>query len=138
MAAKKRGPTYPKSAIIKAIKNTGGIVNNAAQALGCSRQTIYNAMERWPEVAQARKDEIETLKDVVEEKLIEQIMQGNMTAIIWFSKTQMKDRGYVERVESSGPDGGPIRHEDATVDASKLPTALLRKVKAALTSEPEG
>ena len=106
--------SYSKKSIIKAIERTGGIINNAAAALGCSRQTIYNARDRWPEVAEAIENERETLKDVVEEKLVEQIMQGNMTAIIFFLKCQAKDRGYVERQETDHrfPDGIPAARVD--------------------------
>ena len=118
---------YSKESIIKAIERTGGIINNAAAALGCSRQTIYNARDRWPEVAEAIQDERETLKDVVEEKLVEQVMQGNMTAIIFFLKCQAKERGYVERTqhEVSGRDGGPVE----TVDYSTLDVEQLERLR---------
>ena len=105
---------YSKKAILTAIESTGGIIKNAAHALGCSRQTIYNAKKRWPEVAAALTDERETLKDVAEEKLVEQIMQGNMTAIIFFLKCQAKERGYIERQETDHrfPDGIPAARVD--------------------------
>lgn len=93
---------------IRALENTGGIIKNAAEAIGCSRQTVYNAIQTYPSVARALDEEREKLKDLVEERLIDQIQQGNMTAIIWYSKTQMKDRGYVERHEHTGSQGGPI------------------------------
>lgn len=100
-------PKYTKAKIIKALENTGGIVKNAAASLGCSRQTIYNAMDRWPDVAEARDTEVETLIDFAEEKLVEQIAQGNMTAIIFFLKCRAKARGYIEKqeIQHSGPNG---------------------------------
>lgn len=89
--------SYKAAVFIKALANTGGIIKNAAETIGCSRQTVYNAIKKYPTVAKALDEEREKLKDLVEERLIEQIQLGNMTAIIWYSKTQMKDRGYVER-----------------------------------------
>jgi len=39
------GLMFPKSAIIKALRNTGGIVKNAAESLDCDRGTIYKAIK---------------------------------------------------------------------------------------------
>lgn len=99
---------YTPEQIIKALKNTGGIIKNAAEAIGCSRQTVYNYMDEYPEVEAARDNEVETLIDFAEEKLVEQIGQGNMTAIIFFLKCRAKVRGYVERQEVTGADGAAI------------------------------
>ena len=44
-------------------------------------------------------DEREGLKDFAEGKLMQQIDGGNITAIIFYLKTQAKDRGYIEKVE---------------------------------------
>jgi hypothetical protein len=39
------------------------------------------------------------------------IKAGNVTAIIFYLKTQAKDRGYVERQELTGADGGKLQVE---------------------------
>ena len=44
-------------------------------------------------LAEARESSV----DLAESKLIEAIKNGNLTAIIFFLKTQGKSRGYVER-----------------------------------------
>ena len=52
--------------------------------------------------------------DVTEGRLYQEINAGNITAIIFFLKTQAKHRGYVERQEFTGKDSGdiPIRIVD--------------------------
>lgn len=50
---------------------------------------------------------------MAEDGLRAQVAQQNMTAIIWTLKAhkEAKRRGWGERHELGGPDGGPITHE---------------------------
>ena len=93
---------------INAIKDSRGFVTTIAKRLGCTRGNVYALMHKYPTIKAAIEEEREGLKDFVEGKLFEQINEGNMTGIIFFLKTQAKDRGYVERQEITGADGGPI------------------------------
>lgn len=93
---------------IEAAQGSKGIITVIARKLGCSRSHVYNLMKMFPDFAVAIKDERESMKDFAESKLYQQVDNGNMTAIIFYLKTQAKDRGYIERQEHSGPDGGPM------------------------------
>lgn len=84
---------------IEAVKGSKGFVTTIAKRLGCGRGNVYALMNKYPTVNQAVLDEREQLKDFAEGKLFEQIQDGNMTGIIFYLKTQAKDRGYVERQE---------------------------------------
>jgi hypothetical protein len=46
--------------------------------------------------------------DIAESKLMELIGKGQPSAIIFFLKCLGKDRGYVERVETTGKDGADL------------------------------
>lgn len=94
--------------VIDALEGSKGIVSQAARKLRCSRTTIYNYIDKYTTVKQALEDEREDLLDFVEGKLLENIKDGNMTAIIFYLKTQGKHRGYVERQEIAGAGGGPL------------------------------
>lgn len=87
---------------IKAIEGSGGLISVIARRLECTRKTVYNLRDRYATVKQAIEDEKESMKDFAEGKLSEQIKNGNMTAIIFYLKTQAKDRGYTERHEFTG------------------------------------
>ena len=103
-----RGRAYTASEIAGALKDAQGLVSVAAEAIGCSRQTIYSAIEKYPTVKQALQDAREASIDKAESRLMKRIEEGSDTAIIFFLKTQGKSRGYVERKEFSGPEKGPI------------------------------
>ena len=96
--------------LIDAIERSQGFVSKAAEILKVSRQTFYNYLKKYATAQQALEDVREKRHDFVELKMMERIKAGSDTMIIFYAKTQMKHRGYVERqqVEHSGPDGGQI------------------------------
>jgi hypothetical protein len=99
---------YKAATVADALTKARGVVSHAARLLDCDRTTVYAYINRYPTVAQARDDAREDLLDYVENKLLEQITEGNMTAIIFYLKTQGRHRGYVERMEHAGHDGGEL------------------------------
>jgi len=98
----------PKEDYIEAIKNNGGLLTAAADALNVTRKAVYDAAKRHPEVQQAIEDARERTTDMAEGKLAQKIAEGDNTAIIFYLKTQAKKRGYVERQEVTGAEGGEL------------------------------
>ena len=84
-----------KAAIIEA----QGFVTKACDILGISRTSFYNLMKDRPTVQQTLADTREKRHEWVESKLMQQIKNDNLTAIIFYLKTQAKHLGYVERSE---------------------------------------
>ena len=82
--------------VAKALEETGGIVTVAAARLGCARQTVSNYIQRYESVAQAREDGRDRSIDIAESMLMQQVRNGNITAIIYFLKTQGRHRGWNE------------------------------------------
>lgn len=93
---------------LAAVKNSFGFVTEIAKKLKCSRTTVYALMEEYPLMKEARDDEKEATKDFAEGKLLQNIKKGKEISLLFFLKTQAKDRGYIERQEFTGPDGGPL------------------------------
>lgn len=91
------------------VASSFGNITTISRRLGIARETVYAYAKRWSTVAKAIDDERERRKDFVEDKMLERIMNGSDTMIIFFAKTQMKDRGYVERSELTGPDGSELK-----------------------------
>lgn len=100
---------YTAQQVINAIKEADGYVSKTASLLGCSVQTVYNYRNNYPTVATVWHDVREKRHDFVENALHKRIKEGSDTAIIFYLKTQAKDRGYVERQEHTGADGDVIR-----------------------------
>ena len=94
-----------------ALEKTGGNVTRAADLLTMSgrglRLRIADSEELQQYVAELR----EAMVDLAEDVLITQLKEGNLTAAIFIAKTQGRARGYSERVEMTGAEGGPIATE---------------------------
>ena len=100
--------SYKADDFIKAIPGTGGIIKNIAEAVGCSRTTVYKALEDYVTVKAAYEEETETFLDAAEERLAEKVMEGSMDAIKFYLRTKGRTRGYGDRLEHTGKDGGPV------------------------------
>ena len=126
---------FTANEVIEAIKDARGFITVAASKLGCSRTTMYVYLKKFATAQTALEDEREKRHDFVESKLMNAINSDNITAIIFYLKTQCKERGYVERYqqEITGKDGGPIQTEAVMpVDLSGLTDDELRAaIKAA-------
>jgi AcrR family transcriptional regulator len=85
-----------------------GNVSMVARTLNVSRTTLYNYINSHATVKQALDEAREKMIDNVESKLYSKALDGDTTAMIFFLKTQGKLRGYVERQEVTGADGGAV------------------------------
>jgi len=94
----------PVSEIEAALRASGGFVSYAAIMLGISERTIYNKLEKHPELKLAKASIEESHLDLAESKLIEKVKAGELGAICFYLKCKGKGRGYIEKqqVEHSG------------------------------------
>lgn len=110
-------------AVAKAIQQSRGLKSFAAQMLGCSRQTVSNYCVKYPHLLDVLKEAKSMTIDMAEHKLYERMMAGDAWAVCFFLKTQAKARGYIERQEVTGRNGGPIATQTEvthTIDLAKL------------------
>jgi len=109
---------YTTAKMIEALREKHGNLSAAARFLNCSRNTISRYIETYPTVKSVADEERETLIDFAENQLFQQVKDGNITAIIFTLKTIGKHRGYVERQEVTGADGGAVVVKWDEVDGS--------------------
>ena len=83
--------------MIEAIKGSGGFVTEVARRMGCSRSTVYRFKAQYAPIAEAIFEEKEHLLDTAESALLKQVNSGNITAIIFYLKTQGYGRAYGDR-----------------------------------------
>lgn len=102
---------FTQAEVADALRESKGFVSAAARRLACDGQTVYNYMERYPELKEIRKEAKEAEKDLAEMMLGKMIRDGQFLATCFYLKTQAKDRGYVERQEHeiAGSDTQPVR-----------------------------
>lgn len=96
---------FEKSDIKNAIKGSGGIVSTIAKRLKCDWNTADKYIKKFG-LSDLVKDEKESLLDLAEGMLIKNIQEQDNTAIIFYLKTQGKQRGYTEKQEVDHTTGG--------------------------------
>lgn len=89
-----------KRKLVEAMEKSLGVVTNACQMVGCTRDTYYRYMRDDPEFA-AKIDNIKDIAlDFVESQMFNEIREHrNPTLMIFYLKTKGKERGYIERSE---------------------------------------
>jgi len=90
-----------------------------ARELHVSRGTVRNRIADSPRLQQMVDDARESYVDSVESALYENALTGNVAAQIFVMKAHpaAKRRGWSERHEMTGPDGGPVLVERVEVIA---------------------
>ena len=99
---------YPAERVAAALTETKGMVTLAAKRLGCSPTTVRRYVKGHASCRQALDDAREAMGDTAELALYNAIIGGEGWAIAFYLRTQGRNRGYVERQEVTGKDGGPV------------------------------
>lgn len=120
--------TNKKDAFLKVFSEQLGVVSPSCRALNIDRQTYYNWRKKDPDFDKACAEILETQGDMVEHSLLNLINAGDTAATIFYCKTKLKNRGYVERQELTGKDGEQLRQTVIQV-ADKSTAKLLGDIK---------
>ena len=99
---------FSNAQFMAAIKGSGGLYATIAKRVGCDWHTAKKRVNESPALKQALDDECETILDIAESKCIELVTGGDPGMIRFFLATKGKERGYSERREVTGADGGPV------------------------------
>lgn len=94
--------------IVKEIRKEAGNVTAVADTLGISRMTMYRKIRKSPVLQAAIEEARESSLDKVEHVLHQKAADGEPWAVCFYLKTQGKRRGYVERQEVTGAEGGRL------------------------------
>lgn len=101
--------TYSDAEIEETLSKTHGLIAPAARILGCSRGTLNDRIAARPDYWRPRIAQFsEAILDFAENVLAEGVMAGNSEDAKYLLKTKGKSRGYSERTELTGPDGGDL------------------------------
>jgi len=75
--------------VSEAIDIYGGNIAAIADHLGVTRQTIYNRINKHPQLEEKIEDARETTKDRVRQTIENLALEGNVPLLIFYAKTQM-------------------------------------------------
>ena len=104
MASRKR---YTDDQIEAAIRKGEGFMSFAARLLGINRTHLYERVRKSDRLRAVLDEVREATLDTAELALRNQVLSGNIAAIIFTLKTLGKSRGFVERQEVE-PVGGQV------------------------------
>ena len=92
--------------MIAVITEMGGNVSACARRFKTDRHVMERYIAKHAETRQAVKDQREAMLDTAESVLGNRVLAGEGWAVCFLLKTQGKHRGYVERQEITGVEGG--------------------------------
>ena len=112
-----------KKNMIAALEKSLGIVTTACRNVQIDRSTHY----RWLKEDEDYKKECDSISDIAldfaESQLHQQIKDKIPSSTIFYLKTKGKRRGYVERTEITGADGGELKIQSIfSIDILNVPT----------------
>jgi len=99
---------YTVQQVIEACKDSAGIKAIVAKKLGCDRATICRYAKRYKTVRDALEQADEAATDMAEAAALKRIQAEYWPAIKYRLSTKGKDRGYTERQEITGAEGGEV------------------------------
>ena len=88
-----------KKDFIEALRNNLGHISNACEAAKIGRRTYYDWIDKDKNFKEDVDHVQDSLLDLAESKLLENIENNENTAIIFYLKTKGKRRGYIEKQE---------------------------------------
>ena len=107
---------FTEDEILAAVLGSNGIMTRVSNSLGCAYDTARKYMAMYPAAQAAFADEIEKVLDVAESKLFKAINSDDMESVKWFLSRRGKHRGYSERTEVTGPDGGQLELKTRVIE----------------------
>lgn len=130
-----------KAAVVAEIFRSKGFKTVACTNIGLNPRTFRQWMATDAEFRQAVEDAVEIARDyrddMAEKKLYENVEAGDVTSIIFYCKTRLKNRGYTEKVlPQPQPEQAPAQptlSEPQIVDGEKIAASIQRKITAKKT-----
>jgi hypothetical protein len=95
-----------------------GAVVAAADFLGCSYTTVYNYIDRYPELKNTLKEQRRLIGGLAKTVLADGVIAGDRASAQFWLNTQGDDEGHrwAKRGEVTGKDGGPQEHKTTVTD----------------------
>lgn len=136
--AKKKGHHHLTDAqYIEAIEACGGVLMDVAERLGVGVRAVYKRRDSSEAVAKAIEECREEIVDLAERCIKERVVAGETVAAIFVLKTRGKKRGWVERHEVTGENGGPVRLTNLSDEELIAEGARIVALRTGCSGRPE-
>lgn len=91
------------------LRELNGNMAAVGRFFGVTRQSVWEFVQNRAKLRKVSSDLREGMKDNAESALYASVLRGEAWAVCFFLKCQAKDRGYVERTETSTVE--PVRQK---------------------------
>lgn len=91
-----------RNKLIKAIRNSSGVISIIAERVGCCRQTVATALKNDPIAKEYYDAECDTVLDIAEVVVIDSIKNQDVNTAKWYLERKGAKRGYNPSVELKG------------------------------------
>ena len=103
-----RQTIHLKKRFLENLEKCYGIITAACRMTNIARCTVYDYLKKDKEFADQVSEIRNRNLDLVEDKLIQKIMKGNIAGIIFYLKCQGKHRGWSEKQQMKHSVDRPI------------------------------
>jgi predicted transcriptional regulator len=127
----------------RALRETRGMISNAARLLGCTQDMVRKYIEKYETVRKALVEARTDTLDKVEDRLITEAIIGEPWAVQFYLKHQGRDRGYGDekrvdvRVKQDAPALAAMTEIDYDDFNRRTEHALRLVARIERTGEPE-
>lgn len=125
--------SFNEEDVAVALIRTQGNFAASARLLGRARRPLYTFVMQNVLLRDLREDLRAEFLDTVEDAYMTDALKGVPGARHFFLTTLGKDRGYVQRQETTGKDGEPL-YKQSSIDPSSLSDAALDEIMKAQDS----
>ena len=135
---------YTDAQIIEALISSAGIQSVAAELLErtygrpYTRKAINKRIQNSTRLREILDDINEKVLDTAEGQLRIANGKGEPWAVQFILKTKGKHRGYTERIEQTGPGGGPVQHAVKVVTPQDMQRMSLDEIREFIRDESVG
>lgn len=97
-------PIHTLEDVIKAFEGSGGVIARVAEKLGVTYNTVYNYMQKWPELDEVRMKERTSLCSNLENVVVKSALNGKTEDAKWLlSKLDRYTFGDKTDINITGP-----------------------------------
>lgn len=109
-----------KRIFLSALEKNLGVITPAMKEAGINSRTTIKLWRDNDETFKKQMEECECVAgDFVENQLLKRIKDEDTTAIIFYCKTKLKNRGYIERSEITGADGQKLVERELSMQEAR-------------------
>lgn len=116
----RRAKSFRVQEIVEALKVSKGLKAVAARQVGCSYAQMRHFCETNASIKAECEAQLEAVLDTAQLQVIAAASRGDMGACMFLLKTLGRSRGFSERTEVTGKDGGAIEHTHIHLWEEKL------------------